>query len=215
MKKENAILSIFFICGLLAGLGWGVKQKQSGGLNQNGKVGMETVEKKKKNIKEKEREENTGQLENEKDSSKAEKKADGKEKRVLHDYPEEDYSNVENQLYSWWFKRNDNHEPSGCQEDFDITKWGAYYTVPTKEKKIFLTFDCGYENGYTEDMLNVLKEQQVPAAFFVTQTYIRDNIDLVKRMKEEGHFVCNHTVHHPTMPNISIEEQKKEILSCL
>ena len=52
------------------------------------------------------------------------------------------------------------------------------------------------------------------AAFFVTQTFIRDNIELTKRMKAEGHLVCNHSVHHPSMPDKSVEEQKQEILDC-
>lgn len=125
-----------------------------------------------------------------------------------------DYNSIDNTLYAWWFKRNDNHETSGCQEDYDITEYNAYYTVPVQEKRIYITFDCGYENGYTADILDTLKEEGVPAAFFVTQTFIRDNIELTKRMKEEGHLVCNHTVTHPSMPSKSIEEQQKELLTC-
>lgn len=125
-----------------------------------------------------------------------------------------DYNAIGNKLYSWWFKRNDNHERSGCQEDYDITAYDAHYIVPVSEKKMYITFDCGYENGFTADMLDVLKEENVHAAFFVTQTFIRDNIELVKRMKEEGHLVCNHTVTHPAMPSKTIEEQKNELLKC-
>lgn len=124
------------------------------------------------------------------------------------------YDEYNNKLYAWWFKRNDNHEKSGCQQDFDITQYNAYYTVPVSDKRIYITFDCGYENGFTPDMLDTLKEEGVTAAFFVTQTFIRDNVDIVKRMKEEGHLVCNHTVTHPSMPSKSIEEQKKELITC-
>ena len=63
-------------------------------------------------------------------------------------------------------------------------------------------------------ILDILKKEGVTAAFFVTQTFIRDNIELTKRMKEEGHLVCNHTVTHPSMPAKSIEEQKNELLTC-
>ena len=125
-----------------------------------------------------------------------------------------DYDKTDNKPYAWWFKRNDDHTRSGCQEDFDITVYDAYYTVPVNDKRIFLTFDCGYENGFTPDILDTLKEEGVQAAFFVTQTFIRDNVELTKRMKEEGHLVCNHTVTHPSMPSKSIDEQKNEILSC-
>ncbi|MBQ4058166.1 MAG: polysaccharide deacetylase family protein [Lachnospiraceae bacterium] len=133
-------------------------------------------------------------------------------KRVIVD--DTDYSLYDNTLYSWWFKRNDNHEQSGCQEDFDITQYDAHYTVPVSEKKMYITFDCGYENGFTPGILDILKEEEVTAAFFVTQTFIRDNVDLVKRMKEEGHLVCNHTVTHPSMPSKSVEDQQKEMLTC-
>ena len=79
---------------------------------------------------------------------------------------------------------------------------------------MYLTFDCGYENGYTEQMLDVLKKHNAKGCFFVTMTYIRDNPDIVKRMKEEGHQVGNHTVHHPCMPEKSVEEQKSELKEC-
>lgn len=138
--------------------------------------------------------------------------ANPKQERIIVDTT--DYASIDNTLYAWWFKRNDNHEKSGCQEDFDITQYQAYYTVPVNEKKIYITFDCGYENGYTADILDILKKEGVTAAFFVTQTFIRDNIELTKRMKEEGHLVCNHTVTHPSMPGKSIEEQKNELLTC-
>ena len=126
-----------------------------------------------------------------------------------------EYDAISNQLEAWWFKRNDQHLPSGCQEDFDISQYHAYYVNKEAEDNvIYLTFDCGYENGYTADILDTLKEQNVKAVFFVTQTYIRDNPELVTRMKEEGHLVGNHTITHPSMPGKSIDELKEEILGC-
>jgi peptidoglycan-N-acetylmuramic acid deacetylase len=82
------------------------------------------------------------------------------------------------------------------------------------EKVIYLTLDCGYDNGLTAGMLDVLKEYDVPACFFVTQTYIRDNIELVKRMKEEGHQVGNHTITHPVLTNKSYSEIVQELSGC-
>lgn len=129
--------------------------------------------------------------------------------------PESEYDAISNQLEAWWFKRNDQHLPSGCQEDFDISQYHAYYVnKEAGDNVIYLTFDCGYENGYTADILDTLKEQNVKAVFFVTQTYIRDNPELVIRMKEEGHLVGNHTITHPSMPGLSIEEMKEEVLGC-
>ena len=99
----------------------------------------------------------------------------------------------------------------------DIDAYNAYYLdrdVKDDDRVLYLTFDCGYDNGYTEKMLDVLKEQDVPACFFLTQTYIRDNIELTKRMKEEGHQVGNHTITHACLVERSYEEIIKEVSGC-
>ena len=84
-----------------------------------------------------------------------------------------------------------------------------------KDKKVmYLTFDCGYDNGYTEPMLDILKKHKAYAIFFVTQTYIRDNVEIVKRMKKEGHLVGNHTVKHKSMPDLSERDIKEELITC-
>lgn len=173
---------------------------KNSGFNQNGKVGMETVEKEALGTKD--------------GKSCEEQPNDSKEKKERVIVEDTNYDEIDNTSYAWWFKRNDNHECSGCQDDFDITEFDAHYIVPVHDKTMYITFDCGYENGYTSDLLDILKKEKVPAAFFVTQTYIRDNVELVKRMKEEGHLVCNHTVTHPSMPSVSVSQQKDEILTC-
>ncbi|MBQ9234726.1 MAG: polysaccharide deacetylase family protein [Lachnospiraceae bacterium] len=127
------------------------------------------------------------------------------------------YYNFSNEKLAWWFKRDNNHGPSGCDDKVNLSDYGAYYldeNVTEDEKVIYLTFDCGYENGYTGHILDVLAEEDVPACFFVTKTYIRDNIDLTKRMKEEGHQVGNHTITHPSLPTKSYEEIIQEINGC-
>lgn len=127
----------------------------------------------------------------------------------------ETYYNYSNVKLAWWIKRDDNHLGSGCDDTLDIRKYGAYYLdKDTTEKVIYLTFDCGYENGYTNQILDVLKRQEVPACFFVTKTYVRDNPELTKRMKEEGHQVGNHTITHPSMPEKSYEEIIEEVNGC-
>lgn len=195
-KKKSMVIAGIVITVMAALVLW--QYHGNGGFNRKGKEGAVTGENNK-----------SGTSEQEAADNEQEQK---KKERVIVDNT--DYSTISNKLYSWWFKRNDNHEQSGCQEDFDITPYQAYYTVPVSEKKIYITFDCGYENGYTADILDTLKEEQVPAAFFVTQTFIRDNVELTKRMKEEGHLVCNHTVTHPCLPEKSIEQQQQELLTC-
>lgn len=85
-----------------------------------------------------------------------------------------------------------------------LKKYNGYYIDERDgEKRIYLTFDAGYENGYTEKILDVLKKEKVPAAFFLVGNYIEDNPEIVKRMEGEGHTVANHTMHHPDMAVIS------------
>ena len=81
----------------------------------------------------------------------------------------------------------------------------AYLGDPTK-KILYLTFDAGYENGSTEKILDVLKEEQVPAAFFLVGNYLEKNADLVRRMVKEGHIVGNHTMHHYDMSKLTEKE---------
>ncbi len=80
--------------------------------------------------------------------------------------------------------------------------------IGSKNKEIFLTFDEGYENGYTGKILDTLKANQVAAAFFVTEPYIQSNPDLVKRMLAEGHIVANHSHSHPSMPTLCADPEK-------
>ena len=90
--------------------------------------------------------------------------------------------------------------------------WFCGREQDVKDRCIYLTFDAGYENGYMTGILDVLKEEKVPAAFFLVGNYIEENPDLVKRMKAEDHLVGNHTMHHPDMSAIaSKEEFKKEL----
>lgn len=84
-----------------------------------------------------------------------------------------------------------------------LRQYDAVYVGDTEEKVIYLTFDAGYEAGYTEQILDVLKKHDVKAAFFVVGTYIENNPELVRRMAEEGHIVGNHTWHHYNMSQIA------------
>lgn len=121
---------------------------------------------------------------------------------------------LNNDILAWGFRRGENHEQSTLDtasekviKDYDGIAMG------NKESNfIYLTFDCGYEQGYTEKILDVLKENNVKATFFITAHYLNTSSDIVKRMIEEGHIVGNHTVNHKCLPNLSDEEIKKEIM---
>ena len=84
-----------------------------------------------------------------------------------------------------------------------LKKYDAAYLGSTQEKVLYLTFDAGYENGCTEQILDALKKHNVPAAFFLVGNYIQKNADLVRRMVSEGHTVGNHTMHHYDMSKLS------------
>ena len=103
--------------------------------------------------------------------------------------------------------QNEGSAPTANAASEYLKKYNAYYIgdEKTKEKPIYLTFDAGYENGYTAKLLDVLKEEKVPAAFFVVGNFVEENPQLVKRMTEEGHIVGNHTMHHPDMSAIADE----------
>ena len=127
-----------------------------------------------------------------------------------------DVAALSNEKKGWWIKRKENNEQSEAQNEIDLAKYDAFYVdTKNKDKKVmYLTFDCGYDNGYTEPMLDILKKHKAYAIFFVTQTYIRDNVEIVKRMKKEGHLVGNHTVKHKSMPDLSERDIKEELITC-
>ena len=99
----------------------------------------------------------------------------------------------------WGLHFNNSNVPQAPASREDLEKFDAYYMGDPQEKVRYLTFDAGYENGCTEQILDILKKHQVSAAFFLTGHYLNKNADLVRRMVEEGHIVGNHTVNHPDM----------------
>lgn len=127
---------------------------------------------------------------------------------------EQPASASENQPYHFGFKRSVNGQlPSINEEGFKtiVDRYDAVFTGDTSRKELFLTFDNGYENGYTAPILDVLKAKKVPAAFFVTGHYVKDQPELVKRMAAEGHIVGNHSWSHPDMTTLDDGKIKEEL----
>ena len=106
-------------------------------------------------------------------------------------------------------------QPTGNASASALREYDAYYIEETDEKKIYLTFDCGFENGNTPAILDALKKHHAPATFFVVGNYLETSPDLVKRMLAEGHTVGNHTYHHPNMSKISTKEDFAKELESL
>ncbi len=111
-------------------------------------------------------------------------------------------------------KRGENHErPDLGKKNMELfNKYGVLAIGNENSKNIYITFDLGYEAGYTESILDTLKSNNVKATFFITAHYLNTNTDLVKQMIEEGHIVGNHTVNHKVLPDISEKELEKEIM---
>lgn len=105
----------------------------------------------------------------------------------------------------------DNRPYGAIDFNSQYEKYDAYALTDNK-KSIILTFDQGYENGYTEPILDTLKEKNVKAIFFLTGDYAKKETELVKRMIEDGHILGNHGMTHASMPKLSEEECNKEIL---
>ncbi|MBS4175045.1 delta-lactam-biosynthetic de-N-acetylase [Bacillus sp. FJAT-49736] len=118
-----------------------------------------------------------------------------------------------NKPVHWGFTKGKNEQQADAGKEYDdlLKKHNAFYKGNPSDKILYLTFDNGYENGYTEKILDVLKKEKVPAAFFVTGHYLKSQPKLVKRMVKEGHIIGNHSWSHPDMTQISDDKIREEL----
>jgi len=121
---------------------------------------------------------------------------------------------LDNKKLSWWITLNKNHQPTTVPNDIKkmIDDHGGIYIGDPSKKVVYLTFDEGYENGYTPKILDTLKANNVKAIFFITGPFLNQNGDLVKRMLDEGHQVGNHTINHPSLPTLDNAGVENELL---
>jgi len=120
----------------------------------------------------------------------------------------------QDQPYHFGFKKSKNGKlPSIQEEGFKhlIDRHGAVFLGDTAQKELYLTFDNGYENGFTPAILDTLHSRHVPAIFFVTGHYVKDQPELLKRMIAEGHLIGNHSWSHPDMSKIPNDRIKEEL----
>lgn len=114
---------------------------------------------------------------------------------------------------SWGLSfQKEGERPTGNATIEELQEYNAFYAEDTEEKVLYLTFDCGYENGNTPAILDALKKHRATGTFFAVGNFIRDNPDLIKRIVREGHTVGNHTMTHPNMSKISSLESFTEEL---
>ena len=117
---------------------------------------------------------------------------------------------------NWYVKKNGAKQPAIEEKQRVILDHGGYYldgkvSDESADKVLYLTFDAGYENGNVAKILDALKEENVPAAFFILDHMVLKNTDLVRRMSEEGHLVCNHSKNHKDMTTLTPEEMAKNL----
>lgn len=126
------------------------------------------------------------------------------------------YKKYSNTSIGWGVSMHADHTTPGgnVPKGVSLKKYQAYYVGNTKEKVMYLTFDCGYEGGYTRKILKTLKKENLKAIFFVTKPFIEENPKLVKKMKKEGHLVGNHTCTHPQLSKCNVAKIRKEINDC-
>ena len=129
----------------------------------------------------------------------------------FNEEPASDINALPNDNNGWGFVKKKDSFPEFTKGQKDMmAKYNCIYEGNPAEKVLYLTFDEGYENGYTGAILDTLKEKGVPAAFFITGPYLEKNSDLIGRMVAEGHIVGNHTVNHPNMPSKGTKEAMQE-----
>ena len=115
-------------------------------------------------------------------------------------------SAISNKPIHWGFKKGSKGKRADAGAEYE-----AFYKGNADDKILYLTFDNGYENGYTEKVLDILKEEQVPATFFVTGHYLRTAEKIAKRMVDEGHIIGNHSWSHPDLTEVSDEKLRREL----
>lgn len=114
--------------------------------------------------------------------------------------------------YGWGYKKSIDKRPPEIGEYKNLLEnHEAIYMDESGEKALYLTFDNGYEQGYTEQVLDILKEENIPATFFVTGHYVKSAPNLVKRMVNDGHIVGNHSYTHPDFTKMSKPSVEKEL----
>ena len=122
---------------------------------------------------------------------------------------------LSNAKEGWGFRKNKDHrtpEITAHQKSL-VDKYGIYFVANTdsRNKVVVLTFDLGYEKGYTKTILDILQKHQVKAIFFITGPWLKQNPDLARRMVKEGHIIGNHTWSHPSLPSVGRSKFEADI----
>ncbi len=131
-----------------------------------------------------------------------------------------DRSRFDDQPNDWWIGQVSRDPVTGevtkAWDRSDSTlaaleKYGAIYRGDEESKVVYFTFDCGWESGNMNAILDILKEKKVPATFFVNGHYVKSATEQIGRMIAEGHIIGNHAVNHPNLTGVSLNEFVEEV----
>lgn len=124
-------------------------------------------------------------------------------------------TSLSNKKIGWGIRRAKDHKTPdvGSENRKVLEENGGIALGDTNSNKVYLTFDEGYEAGYTEQILDTLKQNKVQATFFITAHYVNSKPELIQKMIDEGHIIGNHTVNHKSMPDLIDEKIKEEVMN--
>ncbi len=120
-------------------------------------------------------------------------------------------TNITLSASGWGFSKNNDHEVPEIGKYKDIIDGTDSFYVGPNEKSVYLTFDAGYDNGVLEKILDTLKDKNVKASFFVTGDFVKRFPNLVLRLVNDGHLVCNHSYSHKRINTLSKEVLKNDL----
>lgn len=151
-----------------------------------------------------------------KELSRSQSYFDTRKAQVIDKIASNGYSELAVKSKNWSFKRVPDHQQAGNWAICDIKAFDCFYLddqvdVNAENKVIYLTLDCGYPTKKTVKMLDILKEKEVHVTFFCTQMFLEKSVDEIKRMREDGHNIGNHTSTHQKLTEVSLEEDVAEI----
>lgn len=137
--------------------------------------------------------------------------------QVLQNIADGVYANMENMKDNWWFRRKENHVPSGSGEQFVMKEYQGFFlnkSASNEDKVIYLTIDCGYGSSNTEVLLDIFQQQDIKVTFFITKYFMDENPEYVRRMVADGHTIGNHSMTHADLTELSDAEIYAEIIGC-
>ncbi len=125
-------------------------------------------------------------------------------------------SNLSGNKIGWGLgkSRNASNQPTDAvNAQNQYSDLGGVFLYPSESNTLYLTFDLGYENGYTETIIDILNQNNIKGTFFITGDYLEREAHIVQKIIDDGHVLANHTDKHLTLPEISIQDATDDVMN--